>query len=89
MENAKSGYARAVVINSGNANACVGEQGYKNAVDISEFTSKLLLCESSEFSSVQPVLSVNLLICRLYVRELDRLMLLFPKMADMMRKRLL
>ncbi len=48
MENAKSGYARAVVINSGNANACVGEQGYKNAVDISEFTSKLLLCESSE-----------------------------------------
>ncbi|MFA6309515.1 MAG: bifunctional glutamate N-acetyltransferase/amino-acid acetyltransferase ArgJ [Clostridia bacterium] len=48
MEHAKNGYARAVVINSGNANACVGEQGYKNAAEISEFTAKLLQCDSSE-----------------------------------------
>jgi len=31
-ERLKAGKARAVIINSGNANACTGEEGYKNAV---------------------------------------------------------
>jgi glutamate N-acetyltransferase/amino-acid N-acetyltransferase len=48
MEHIKSGYARAIVINSGNANACVGEQGYKDAKEMAELTAKLLQCETEE-----------------------------------------
>jgi len=33
-EHIKNGIARAIVINSGNANACVGEGGYKDAKDM-------------------------------------------------------
>ncbi len=48
IEHIKSGYARAIVINSGNANACVGEQGYKDAKEIAELTAKLLQCSAEE-----------------------------------------
>lgn len=44
MEHMKSGYANAIVINSGNANACVGEQGYADALEITAITSGLLEC---------------------------------------------
>ncbi|MCX7745622.1 MAG: bifunctional glutamate N-acetyltransferase/amino-acid acetyltransferase ArgJ [Clostridia bacterium] len=45
MENIKNGYANAIVINSGNANACVGEEGYKDAKEMADLTAKLLQCE--------------------------------------------
>ncbi|NSW89849.1 MAG: bifunctional glutamate N-acetyltransferase/amino-acid acetyltransferase ArgJ [Firmicutes bacterium] len=44
MEHIKSGYATAIVINSGNANACVGEQGYRDAKEIAEITAQYLEC---------------------------------------------
>lgn len=42
IERLKSGRGRAVVVNSGNANACTGEQGLKNVDYICKFTSDLL-----------------------------------------------
>lgn len=45
MEHIKGGFAQAIVINSGNANACVGEQGYKDAKEIAALTSSLLQCK--------------------------------------------
>lgn len=48
MEHIKSGYARAVVINSGNANACVGEQGDEDARDMTELAAQLLNCEPGD-----------------------------------------
>lgn len=45
MEYIKKGCAKAVVINSGNANACVGEAGFKNAKEIAEVTGNLLGCD--------------------------------------------
>ncbi|NLD50021.1 MAG: bifunctional glutamate N-acetyltransferase/amino-acid acetyltransferase ArgJ [Clostridiaceae bacterium] len=45
MEHIKSGYARGVVINSGNANACVGEQGQKDARDMAQLAAELLDCD--------------------------------------------
>lgn len=47
MENIKNGYANAIVINSGNANACVGEQGYNDALEIASHTASLLDCSKS------------------------------------------
>lgn len=44
MENIKSGRAKAVVINSGNANACVGAQGERDAREMSSLAAKLLEC---------------------------------------------
>lgn len=44
MEHIKNGYANAIVINSGNANACVGEQGYNDAKEIASITAELLEC---------------------------------------------
>ncbi len=44
MDHIKSGYANAIVINSGCANACVGEQGYKDALEIATITADLLEC---------------------------------------------
>ncbi len=41
-EHIKSGKAQAFVINSGNANACTGEQGWKGAVAMAEKTAELL-----------------------------------------------
>lgn len=48
MEHLRNGYARAVVINSGNANACVGEQGYKDAKEITTLAAQLLECNPEE-----------------------------------------
>ncbi len=48
MENIKSGYAKALVINSGNANACVGEEGYRNAQEMTTLAAELLQCEPDE-----------------------------------------
>ncbi|MCX7708934.1 MAG: bifunctional glutamate N-acetyltransferase/amino-acid acetyltransferase ArgJ [Clostridia bacterium] len=44
MENIKKGVAKAVVINSGNANACVGEQGLKDAREMASCAAALLDC---------------------------------------------
>src|ERR1043166_9125070 len=38
----KSGRGQAVVVNSGNANACTGRQGMKDAWEMAEFTEKAL-----------------------------------------------
>ncbi len=48
MEHIKSGFANAIVINSGNANACVGEQGYADALEIATITSELLECSPQD-----------------------------------------
>jgi len=47
-ENLKSGVARAIVANSGNANACTGDRGYKDARKMASYTSKVIGCESWE-----------------------------------------
>lgn len=44
IDHMKNGYANAIVINSGNANACVGEQGYADALEIATIVSGLLDC---------------------------------------------
>ena len=36
----KQGVARAIVVNSGNANACTGRQGLKDALEMTEFTAR-------------------------------------------------
>jgi len=41
-ERARSGCARALVINSGNANACTGEQGFRHAEEMTERTASVL-----------------------------------------------
>ncbi|MEA4888401.1 MAG: bifunctional glutamate N-acetyltransferase/amino-acid acetyltransferase ArgJ [Clostridiaceae bacterium] len=43
-KNLTGGLARAVVINSGNANACVGEAGYNDALDMAAKAAGLLGC---------------------------------------------
>lgn len=48
MEHIKSGYANAIVINSGCANACLGERGYADALEIATITAGLLECEPSD-----------------------------------------
>ncbi len=45
MEHMKSGYATAIVINSGNANACIGDKGYRDAKEIAQITSAFLECD--------------------------------------------
>jgi len=44
-ERVKCGFARAVLINSGNANCCTGEDGYKAALNISKKLAKLIYDE--------------------------------------------
>ncbi len=44
IDHMKSGYANAIIINSGNANACVGEQGYADALEIASIASGMLEC---------------------------------------------
>lgn len=46
MEHIKNGYANALIINSGNANACIGEQGYKDAKEIAATAARLLDCST-------------------------------------------
>lgn len=48
MEHIKNGIAKAIVINSGNANACVGEGGYADALEITSLTAELLHCEPED-----------------------------------------
>ncbi len=48
MENIKNGLAKSIVINSGNANACVGERGKNDAIEVVRQTAKLLNCNSSD-----------------------------------------
>lgn len=48
MDHIKTGYANAIVINSGNANACVGEQGYADALEIATITAGLLECSPND-----------------------------------------
>ncbi|MCX7921426.1 MAG: bifunctional glutamate N-acetyltransferase/amino-acid acetyltransferase ArgJ [Clostridia bacterium] len=48
MEHIKTGYARAIVVNSGNANACVGEQGYTDAKEMTSLAAQLLQCKPEE-----------------------------------------
>jgi len=48
MEHLKSGYANAVVINSGSANACVGEQGYRDAKEMTALAAKYLECKPED-----------------------------------------
>src|SRR5215471_10844610 len=38
----KAGRAQAIVVNSGNANACTGRQGMKDALEMARFTEKAL-----------------------------------------------
>ncbi len=48
MEHVKTGYANAIIINSGNANACVGEQGYADALEIATIAAGLLECSPQD-----------------------------------------
>jgi glutamate N-acetyltransferase / amino-acid N-acetyltransferase len=48
MDHIKNGYATAIVINSGNANACVGRHGYEDAVEIASLTASLLECSPED-----------------------------------------
>ncbi len=48
MQQIKQDHVRALVINSGNANACTGEEGYQNAVTMAEETASALAIKSSE-----------------------------------------
>ena len=48
MENAANGTARAVVINSGNANACNGVAGYSAAQEVCLASASLIGCRSTE-----------------------------------------
>ncbi|PKL51786.1 MAG: ornithine acetyltransferase [Nitrospira bacterium HGW-Nitrospira-1] len=47
MKKIKSGKGRAIVVNSGNANACTGAQGIKDAKDVISHISKQLAIKSS------------------------------------------
>lgn len=47
MQKIKSGKGKVIVVNSGNANACTGDQGIKNANDIISHLAKLLGVNSS------------------------------------------
>lgn len=52
---------RAILCNSGNANACTGQQGYKDAITMSEETAKVLGVNSNEvFVSSTGVIGENL-----------------------------
>ncbi len=44
----KSGYARAIVINSGCANACLGSTGDNDAADMAKYASSLIKCETEQ-----------------------------------------
>jgi glutamate N-acetyltransferase/amino-acid N-acetyltransferase len=48
MEHIKDGRAKAVIINSGNANACVGEKGKADAAEVANQAAKLLNCRSED-----------------------------------------
>jgi glutamate N-acetyltransferase/amino-acid N-acetyltransferase len=43
----KSGVARAIIVNSGNANACTGRQGMKDALEMARLTARALLAPAA------------------------------------------
>src|SRR5436190_23050330 len=47
-EHLREGRARAVVVNSGNANACTGERGLADARRMAELTAELVGCRPQE-----------------------------------------
>src|SRR5215475_12321461 len=42
LQRVRKGKAQALVVNSGNANACTGKQGMKDALEMADFTEKAL-----------------------------------------------
>lgn len=61
QERLKTGVARAVVANSGNANACTGEHGLKDARYICQFTAELLgVPEEQVFNASTGIIGVPL-----------------------------
>ena len=48
MEHIKNGIARAIVINAGNANACVGEAGFKDAKEMTSLAAELIKCDPED-----------------------------------------
>jgi len=48
MERIKSGSARAVIVNSGNANAATGEEGYQDAVKMARFCAGALSIDEAQ-----------------------------------------
>ncbi|HBN85594.1 MAG TPA: ornithine acetyltransferase [Clostridiales bacterium] len=48
MKNIKNGYANALVINSGNANACNGSEGYEDACEIAETVAQMMDLEPED-----------------------------------------
>src|SRR2546427_9280870 len=42
LERVKKGVAQAIVVNSGNANACTGRQGLKDAIEMARVTAEAL-----------------------------------------------
>lgn len=61
QENLKNGRAQAVVVNSGNANACTGEQGIKDAQRMAEIAADALKIDPSDVLIASTgVIGVNL-----------------------------
>ncbi len=48
QDHVKDGNARAIIVNSGNANACTGENGIETAIAMAAQTAKLIKCDPSE-----------------------------------------
>src|ERR1041384_5845456 len=42
LQRLKKGRAQVIVVNSGNANACTGKQGYQDALEMASFTERTL-----------------------------------------------
>jgi len=47
IDRIKNGLCQAIIVNSGNANACTGEKGIKNAEDICSFLGRNLKIDKS------------------------------------------
>ncbi|HBT50796.1 MAG TPA: ornithine acetyltransferase, partial [Petrotoga sp.] len=61
MKNIKNNEIQAVIVNSGNANACTGTKGYSDAVSMAEKTAQILNLKSEDvFVSSTGVIGVPL-----------------------------
>jgi len=61
MKNIKDNEIQAVIVNSGNANACTGEKGYSDAISMAEKTAQILNLQSEDvFVSSTGVIGVPL-----------------------------
>ena len=59
-ERVKKGVAQAIVVNSGNANACTGKQGLKDAREMTAVAGETsCTCRRNTFSSARPVASAS------------------------------